>query len=96
MAPRTSNSLPHYAGFGWTVVHKLFRRRLTVAMFIALCALGLASLADKWIAPDSSINQELADTPDPAQRILLERARTIGLAAYEGRELPIPGGGEDG
>ena len=40
-----------------------------------------------------NINGAIADAPDDARRSMLQRAREIGLAAYRGHELPIPGAG---
>ena len=37
------------------------------------------------------INEEIQDAPDDTKRLMLERARAVGVAAYRRRELPIPG-----
>lgn len=40
-----------------------------------------------------TLNEEYADSVDPERRAVLERARTIGVAAYQGRPLAVPGTG---
>jgi DNA repair exonuclease SbcCD nuclease subunit len=41
------------------------------------------------------LNEAVSDAPDEDRRAVLLRARTIGLAAYRGHELPIPGVGKE-
>ncbi len=41
------------------------------------------------------LNEAVADAPDEDLRTMLRRARTLGLAAYRGYELPIPGVGRE-